>query len=139
MMHMMLPTPNNRMTDSYENIILSQLLSPAVIQTFQFLVNFISQQECIPVGCVPSAAIRGGVCAGVSAWGGCLPRGCLPWGVYAQGVSARGVCIPACTAADTPLWTQFLTHTCKNITFPQADGNYFGFLSWLKLTVRLVI
>ena len=39
------------------------------------------EQECIPVGCVPSAA------------GGCLPRG----------VSAQGVwCIPACTGADPP-------------------------------------
>ena len=43
--------------------------------------------------------------------GGCLPRGCLP-----------GECIPACNGADTPLlqpWTEFLTHACENITFPQ--------------------
>ena len=31
--------------------------------------------------------------------GGCLPGGCLP------GVSAQ--------------WSEFLTHTCENITFPQ--------------------
>ena len=32
------------------------------------------KQECIPVGCVPSAAVA------VSGWGECLPRGggCLP-------------------------------------------------------------
>ena len=36
--------------------------------------------------------------------GGCLPRreGCLPGG-----------CTPP------PLWTEFLTHACENITFPQ--------------------
>ena len=57
-------------------------------------------QECIPVGCVPPAAVavRGGVCLGVSAQGGVsaevvsaqggvCPVGCLP----------RGVCIPVCT------------------------------------------
>ena len=54
-------------------------------------------QECIPVGCVPSAAVavwRGGG-GGVSAQGRVCPGvGCLPGG-----------CIPACR--------------CKNITFPQ--------------------
>ena len=38
-----------------------------------------------------------GVCLG-----GFLPRGCLPRGVY-----------------TSPLWTEFLTHACENITFPQ--------------------
>ena len=68
----------------------------------------IQEQECIPVGSVPSAAVAisgGGICPGVSA----------------QGVSAwRGVCrgagvsqhamghIPPCGQTDT----------CKNITFP---------------------
>ena len=37
---------------------------------------------------------------GVSGVGECLPRGCLPLGVY-----------------TTP-WTEFLTDTCENITFP---------------------
>ena len=36
--------------------------------------------------------------------------GCLPREVSAQGMSAWGV---------HPLWTEFLTHTCENITFPQ--------------------
>ena len=52
----------------------------------------LEEQECIPVGCVPSAAVAvpGGVCL---PGGGCLPaRGCLP-GRGGQGrVSAcRGV------------------------------------------------
>ena len=39
------------------------------------------KQECIPVGCVPSAAVA-------ISWGGgqVLPRGCLPRGVYPGGV-----------------------------------------------------
>ena len=47
-----------------------------------------------------------------------------------RGVPARGeggVGIPACTEADPPLWTEFLTHTTENITLTQtsfAGGNY---------------
>ena len=47
-------------------------------------------QECIPVGCVPFAAVAvsGRMClpggGGMSAEGGCLPRGCL--------LSRAGVC-----------------------------------------------
>ena len=43
------------------------------------------KKECIPVGCVPSAAVAisgGFATGGVSAWAGCLPRGVytsLPW------------------------------------------------------------
>ena len=51
----------------------------------------------------------GGVCAQGCLPRGCLPRGCLPGGVY----------IPACNGADEPPWTEFLTHACENITFPQ--------------------
>ena len=44
------------------------------------------KQECIPVGCVPSAAVA--VC-----WG-CLRRGCLPRGFLPRGVCPRrGVCL----------------------------------------------
>ena len=63
----------------------------------------ISKQECIPVGCVPSASVAvggGGGCLKGVCPGGCLNRGGLPGGVSAQGwgVSAWGcVCIPACT------------------------------------------
>ena len=57
------------------------------------------KQECISVGCVPSATVAvsgggclsGGVCTGV---GACL----------------GGVHLPP---------TEFLAHACKNITFPQ--------------------
>ena len=51
---------------------------------------------------------QGGVCQG-----GCLPaKGgvCLPGGVF--------TCQEGCLE-DTPLWTEFLTHACENITFPQ--------------------
>ena len=41
-------------------------------------------------------------------------------GVSARGVSAGGGgCLPQCMLGHTPLWTEFLTHTCENITFPQ--------------------
>ena len=49
-------------------------------------VKIFFQQECIPVGCVPSAAV---------AVGGGLPRGLSAWGVSAQRVgSAWGVSAP---------------------------------------------
>ena len=101
----------------------------------------ISKQECIPVGCVPSAAVAvggGWGCLEGVCPGGVCPGGCLPGGVSAQGwgVSAWGlcvsqhalgrgclprgcVCIPAPVHAGIPHWTEFLTHACENITFPQ--------------------
>ena len=77
-------------------------------------MDCINKQECIPVGCVPSATVAvcwgdggcllwgvsalGGVCSGgVSAWGGLLLGGGL-----LQGGGGGG--IPACTEADHP-WT----------------------------------
>ena len=70
---------------------------------------FSTEQECIPVGCVPSVAVAiflgGGVCPGVFV-GGCLPdRG--------GGVCPRGICLGGCT----PPCGQ--TDTCENIFFPQ--------------------
>ena len=57
------------------------------------MMYILERQECIPVGCVPSAAVavslgRGGVCLGgwVSAWGG----GCLPGGVCQMCPPPRG-------------------------------------------------
>ena len=59
--------------------------------------------ECIPVGCVPSAAVaisRGGVCSGgclllgvgsVCSWGVSAPGGCLLWGVCSGGCLLWGV------------------------------------------------
>ena len=51
-------------------------------------------QECIPVGCVPSAAVAVG--------GGGVSQHALGRGVSAQGVSTQGgcVCIPARTARE---------------------------------------
>ena len=82
-------------------------------------------------GCFGGVPGLGGVCSrggcawsgGVSAPGG-VPGlgGCLLWGVPGPGgVSAPGGCIPACTEADTlpPMWTEFLTHACENITLAQ--------------------
>ena len=45
-----------------------------------------TEQECIPVGCVPSAAVA--VC-----WGGCV---CSWGGCLLQGVSAPGGYLPQC-------------------------------------------
>ena len=69
--------------------------------------------------------LGGGVCSqGVClVWEGCVcSRGlCLVWGgVCSQGGVCSWGCIPACTEADTsPLWTEFLTHDCENITLAQ--------------------
>ena len=68
------------------------------MQNIGVLFNF--QQECIPVGCVPSAAVaspgEGGICPG-----GCLPRSCVcPGGVHHPPVNR-------------------ISDRCKNITFPQ--------------------
>ena len=46
--------------------------------------------------------------------GGCPPEGCLPRG-----------CVSQHARRQTPLWTEWLTDRCKNITFPSfADGKY---------------
>ena len=48
---------------------------------------------------------------GVSAWGGCLPmEGC---------VCPEGRCLPRGGVHLPPLLTEFLTHACENITFPE--------------------
>ena len=82
-----------------------------------------AKQECIPVRCVPSdaVAVRGG---GVSDQGrrvsdqmGCVLRG--------RGSAQGGVCPSACWDTHLPPWTEFLTHACENITFPQIRcGRY---------------
>ena len=68
---------------------------PLIRKSVDLALNFTIQQECIPVGCIPSTAVAisgggvylGAVClpregeclpGGVSAWGVCLGRGCLP-------------------------------------------------------------
>ena len=78
--------------------------------------------EYIPVGCLPSTAVAAEVgcipaCTGqgrVSAQGGCVAGGVCPGGV------CPGGCLLKCMLGYThPLWTEFLTHACENITFPQ--------------------
>ena len=70
------------------------------------------QQECIPVGCVPSAAVA------VSYHAHPLPH--MPPAMHAP-----PLCMPpsyACpqTTHGPPWpWTEFLTHARENITFPQ--------------------
>ena len=90
----------------------------------QSQIIFISQQECIPVGCVPyvrcSGRLLGGVCPGGSAQGGVCPGGVCPGGVSLGGlcpggVSAAqgGVCLGGCLPVNR------ITDRCKNITSPQ--------------------
>ena len=103
----------------------------------------ISQQECIPVGCILSATVavtggwgvcpEGGVCPGgcvfpgVCLTGGCLSREVLPNGVSAEwsvcpgdvcpGVSTRGVSAWWGVCQTPPM--DRMTDMCKNITLPQ--------------------
>ena len=83
----------------------------------------ILQQECIPVECVPSAAVafsRGRVvCLGGVCPRGCLPRGCLPKGVSASGGACLGECLLREMSAQrgcTPPMDR-MTDACENITF----------------------
>ena len=100
------------------------------------ILNF--KQECIPVGCVPSAAVtvsEGGWCL-PARWGcllagcGCLHGGCLPrrWGLSGgylpRGWLPRG-CLPGGCLPDTPpQWTEWQTGVkslpCRNYV---AGGN----------------
>ena len=82
--------------------------------TFIFGFSKISfKQECIPVGCVPSAAVavswggsaKRGLSAGVCL-GGCLHRSCRPGGVY-----------------KSPLWTESQTVVKTVSSTTVADGN----------------
>ena len=87
--------------------------------------------KCIPVGCVPSAAVAMSIPActgrGVSAWG-VSTRGCLPGG-----------CITSCTEADTPPREQNSWHTlvkilpCHNFI---SDGFRFRTGSCVGVSVR---
>ena len=83
-------------------------------------------QECIPVGCLPSAAVAvsGGWGGVVRLGGGCWPRGCLPGGVcpgglpggcLPRGVSVQGGCLPRGWlprgGGNRRLWKHYLAAT----------------------------
>ena len=77
------------------------------------------EQECIPVGCVPSAAVA------VSGGGSPHPpgTGSPPW---EQAPLPPGAGTPP--RAVPPPWTETLTHATENITLPQtsfAGGNNY--------------
>ena len=75
-------------------------------RTSNFWMRIFTKQECIPVGCVSSAAVAVPCPGGVSGPGGCLVHG----STWSGGV------IPACTEADPPPVDR-MTDRCKNITF----------------------
>ena len=100
-------------------------------------------QECIPVGCVPSAAVamcipactgQGGVYSSMH-WAGrgvCIPActgggGGSAIGVFQEeGVCLGGVCLGECLPRGCPSmhWRRYppadrMTGRCKNITLPQ--------------------
>ena len=70
------------------------------------------EQECIPAGCVPSAAV-----AVSPATHAPLPYTPLTYHTHPL------PCMPPChihpTAMHAPPRSEFLTHACENITFPQ--------------------
>ena len=106
--------------------------------------GYFFKQECIPVGCVPSATVAvsaggsapggdacswgvlplggsalGGVCSwgGVYFWGGAAPEGCLLFG--------GGGGISACTLRQTPTPpVNRMTETCKNITLRKLINTF---------------
>ena len=116
-----------------EYLIFMRKLQVGIFHNTCSIVRLLKQQECIPVGCVPAARwpyaaagsrFPGG--GGVCSQGGSAPGGCLLLGgglLWSRG----GGCIPACTEADPPPWTEFLTHACENITLAQlvAAGKIF--------------
>ena len=123
-----------------EKYILGFLKSCKVIDN-SYTINIDSQQDCIPVGCVPPRALTvspsmlwakwsvcsrgvsapGGVSArGVSAPGGSAPRGCLLLGdVCSRGVSAPRRVVSQHALRQTPLPVNRMTDASKNITLPQ--------------------
>ena len=96
-----------------------RLICCVIICTASQMRKTLTEQECIPVGWVPSAAVA--VCQGECLLREGLTRGCLPegvcLGVSAQGLSAQGVWtgVSAWGASawgcppDTPLWTEWQT------------------------------
>ena len=103
--------------------------SKSILHRLDSVTKIENLQECIPVGCVPSAAVaargegvwrgivclgdwsaQGDLCQGVICLGGVCPRGCLPMGecVCLGGVClTQGVCLPR---GCIPLLTEWQTH-----------------------------
>ena len=69
-------------------------------------------------GGLPRDFCLGGVCpGGVSPW----RMGVCPGSVQVWGASAKGMYLPThCMLGYTPVWTEWLTERCKNITLPQT-------------------
>ena len=80
-------------------------------KNYYFHENYLKEtnyfrQECIPIGCLPSAAVA--VSGRVSSIGGCLPRVVCLGKVYTPGPRGRH-----------PHPVDRMTDTCESITFPQ--------------------
>ena len=114
------------------NVLYCERLSK--VATARGVCQKIFQQECIPVGCVPSATVAvccGGVYlvpGGVPAWGVYLVPGGFSWsrgctwsrGVYlilGGGCTWSGGYLSRYPPPAPPLWTEWLADRCKNITF----------------------
>ena len=67
--------------------------------------------------CLWGSAQGGSLPRGSSSQGGCLPGG-VCWGCLPGGVCWGGESQHALRQTAPPPWTEFLTHTCQNITFP---------------------
>ena len=81
-----------------------------------------NKQECIPVGCVPSAAVtaRGGGVGGgrgMSAWGRCLPQCMLGYTPPGRHPPGRLGCVPS--TAVTAWWGVCLGGVCQG-GFPRG-------------------
>ena len=75
--------------------------------------------ECVPVGCVTSAAVAVSGSGGSAQGGVCIGRGVCLW-VYAWGLSAKRCVLytPTDPEADTPApWTEWQT-LVKTLPFP---------------------
>ena len=72
-----------------------------------------SKQECIPVGCIPSAAVAArGVCIPACTGQGCIPACTGQGGVYLGGICPKG-CLPHTSPVNR------ITDAYENITLPQ--------------------
>ena len=104
------------------------LLNFGTLQTKFLYTNYkntITIQDCIPVGCVPPACwpylpactAHGG--GGVAwSWGCLVPgRGVPDLRSRGGGVCSRGYPSMHWGRTPPPLWTEWLTDRCKNITF----------------------